>query len=215
MESEIRGRRSYRGIYNEDNRKERYSSLSPSERRLRSFSNTRSGDEESESENELEIKAHHSPIRKSQNYEKTNTEYKETIIERTTKTTYYDSSKSINRTQQQKFKTNNCSKSSTPQIRMLVLIGLILIAIIAVVPAYLKDPVENIKIYQNCSFLDLEKKYQTQIEILWKSLRIGIESVLNNEKPSPAIYLLLHNGKKSSRNLVKNIALRASECFGK
>lgn len=68
-----------------------------------------------------------------------------------------------------------------------------------------------------CSYEKLQIQYPEQSDNVWRTLRAGAEVILNKIKTEPAVYLFVHNDNSSERvlNMVKNIALHTSNCFGK
>ncbi|KAM7357521.1 torsin interacting protein [Cochliomyia hominivorax] len=84
---------------------------------------------------------------------------------------------------------------------------------ILAIGAYLAWP-DNVPQIKSCSFDSLQKSYPQQEPRLWRSLKVGIEMILNKRTPKPVIYLFAHHGDELDFQLIKNIALRSSSCFG-
>lgn len=64
-----------------------------------------------------------------------------------------------------------------------------------------------------CEFDVLQKQFPNQDEKLWKSLKCGIESVLNDNPTKPSIYLLLYRDA-STEQMIDQITDRAIDCMG-
>lgn len=67
---------------------------------------------------------------------------------------------------------------------------------------------------RNCSYEKLQQQYTEETTFVWRTLKVGIESILNNRTESPGVYLFVHHGGEHVYRLVKDIAAHSSFCFG-
>lgn len=65
-----------------------------------------------------------------------------------------------------------------------------------------------------CSFEELQKKYPKEGNYLWTHLESGTENILNKQSDKPAVYLFVHENRKTVGKLMKDIANISSRCFG-
>ncbi|KAI8117272.1 hypothetical protein FF38_03443 [Lucilia cuprina] len=68
---------------------------------------------------------------------------------------------------------------------------------------------------RNCSFDALQEKYNQENPHIWRTLSVGIETILNRRTEQPAVYLFAHYGGPNVFRLIKDIARHSSGCFGK
>lgn len=67
---------------------------------------------------------------------------------------------------------------------------------------------------QHCvEFDELAKQFTNQEPMLWKSLRKGVESVLNEKPQRPSIFLLAYNDLRTSEWLMENILNATATCM--
>lgn len=67
---------------------------------------------------------------------------------------------------------------------------------------------------QHCvEFDELAKQFTHQDPKLWKSLRKGVEGVLNDEPQRPSIFLLAYNDLSTSEQLMENILNATATCM--
>lgn len=64
-----------------------------------------------------------------------------------------------------------------------------------------------------CSFEDSVLDFPKQDKMLWKSLRISIESVLNDIPTRPSIFLLAYEDLASANKITRSIVERTTECM--
>lgn len=62
-------------------------------------------------------------------------------------------------------------------------------------------------------FKELTKEFHNQDEFLWRSLKKGIENVLNLKPTQPSIFFLAYNDKKTSNILVSKILNATANCM--
>lgn len=62
-------------------------------------------------------------------------------------------------------------------------------------------------------FKELTKYFTKQDIVLWKSLKIGIENVLNGTPAKPSIFLLAYNDPITTRKLMKKILNATADCM--
>lgn len=75
------------------------------------------------------------------------------------------------------------------------------------------DAPEPRSLLARCSFELSEREFPNQNKILWKSLELGVESVLNNIPTSPSIFLLAYEDVKSVNRITHSIVQRTTECM--
>lgn len=68
--------------------------------------------------------------------------------------------------------------------------------------------------YITCPQLNsLKDKIPHQEDYMWKSLRVGIEGVLNNDPTSPSVFLFIHQDTASTRKAINDIFKATGNCF--
>ncbi|XP_065360367.1 uncharacterized protein TORIP [Calliphora vicina] len=110
-------------------------------------------------------------------------------------------------------RSETLQQKSTPNsssLRYIILLGLVVVFAV-----YFALPKEEIKKVKYCSFENLQKLYPQEKPKTWRTLKVGIESILNERVQQPAVYLFAHHGGQQVFQLIKDIAVQASGCFGK
>lgn len=62
-------------------------------------------------------------------------------------------------------------------------------------------------------FKELTKRFSGQDTILWKSLKIGIEGVLNNKPTTPSIFLLAYHDTDTARRVMEEVVAATAACM--
>lgn len=62
-------------------------------------------------------------------------------------------------------------------------------------------------------FIELNKHFLHQDLLLWKSLRIGIENVLNKNPAKPSVFLLAYTDVETTKNLMAKIINATANCM--
>lgn len=62
-------------------------------------------------------------------------------------------------------------------------------------------------------FKELARNFSNQDKSLWRSLKVGIENVVNQTPPQPSVFLLVYNDAESSRNLMAKILNATADCM--
>lgn len=107
--------------------------------------------------------------------------------------------------------TTSPKQPSDPS-RNLLLYGLIAIAVLVAIVVALYSPSPKVK-YHCPEFKDLPAKFSTQDITLFKSLKIGIEGVLNNDPTRPSVFLLAYHDIDTAHRLMKEIVLATAHCM--
>lgn len=65
-----------------------------------------------------------------------------------------------------------------------------------------------------CSkFKELQNQFSRQEHRLWKSLKVGIENMLNKRPPQPNVFLLAYNDLETSKNVMASILNVTASCM--
>ncbi|KAJ6633079.1 hypothetical protein Bhyg_16615 [Pseudolycoriella hygida] len=64
-----------------------------------------------------------------------------------------------------------------------------------------------------CSFDETGKMFPNQDEMLWKSLKSGVEGVLNNIPTKPSIFLFAYEDAKTVHKITQSIVQRTIQCM--
>lgn len=75
------------------------------------------------------------------------------------------------------------------------------------------EPIQPVPRIDCPQFKELTKHFTNQDLVLWKSLKVGIENVLNGTPAKPSIFLLAYNDLKTTRNVMKKILNATAECM--
>lgn len=68
-------------------------------------------------------------------------------------------------------------------------------------------------LYDCPQFKELTKQFGKQDKLLFKSLKAGIESVLNNRPPNPSVFLLAYSDMESAKRLMEEIVRATANCM--
>lgn len=104
------------------------------------------------------------------------------------------------------------SKVESEQTSSLPLIAIIVVIISAIIAGVFSLISNDNQKY--CHYDELQKQYPQQDQTLWRTLKVGVELILNRRTHSPAVYLFAHQGGPHVFQLVKDIASQSSKCFG-
>lgn len=62
-------------------------------------------------------------------------------------------------------------------------------------------------------FRQLDEEFSNQDKLLWKSLKVGIENVINQTPPQPSVFLLAYNDAKTSKQIMSRIVNATANCM--
>lgn len=65
----------------------------------------------------------------------------------------------------------------------------------------------------NCNFDDIRSKLPEQDEYFWKTVKTGVEYVINNDPTAPSTYLLLYNDTLLAKKILREIINRIKTCM--
>lgn len=122
---------------------------------------------------------------------------------------------SMNYGQSRAFKTHSAPKSessSTLGIIVLAFGAAIVIVCCAIYGLSMlsSKPKEPISCPQ---FKELTKHFRHQDMLLWKSLKVGIENVINENPAKPSVFLLAYSDIETSRDVMAKILNATAECM--
>lgn len=107
---------------------------------------------------------------------------------------------------------NSQASSQGSVFNYIVLIIVIVAGVLAVIFWPFNSKMVGGKI--ECSqFKELTKEFTHQDELLWKSLKVGIENVLNKIPTQPSVFLLAYNDPKTSKTLMNKILNVTANCM--
>lgn len=104
-------------------------------------------------------------------------------------------------------------KSSTEDpsfIYILVVIGSILLGCLVFFLFSMKAAPKRIECPQ---FKELTKDFTNQDTLLWKSLKVGIENVVNQTPAQPSVFLLAYNDAQTSKSVMTKILNATANCM--
>lgn len=112
-------------------------------------------------------------------------------------------------------KSTQESKSTEDSHPIKIYLAFFIAVIVIVIALFLyrsSNPIEQPK-FQCPRFKELQKQFTHQDGLLWKSLAIGIENVLNQTPAQPSVFLLAYNDLKSSETVMANILNATANCM--
>lgn len=91
----------------------------------------------------------------------------------------------------------------------------VVFAVCFVVIVFLLMPASlSVKGRKEClQFKELAKDFSNQDKSLWRSLKVGIENVVNQTPPQPSVFLLAYNDAETSKNLMAKILNATAVCM--
>lgn len=104
----------------------------------------------------------------------------------------------------------NSSSSGTTTLLYIVMVILLLFGIIIFYQSAKSIELKRIECPQ---FRELPKQFTNQDLLLWKSLKVGIENVLNQTPAQPSVFLLAYNDAETSKNLMAEIVNVTANCM--
>lgn len=104
------------------------------------------------------------------------------------------------------------SSSNPSNIYTYIIIGIIVLMVVSGIyalsaPAPRKTPV------QCPEFKELDKRFTHQDKLLWKSLKVGTEGVLNKDPTRPSVFLFAYNDKESIDRVMLEIVNATASCM--
>lgn len=104
------------------------------------------------------------------------------------------------------------SSSDPSNIYTFIIVGIIVLMVVAgfytfSAPTPLKTPV------QCPEFKELNKRFTHQDKLLWKSLKVGTEGVLNKDPTRPSVFLFAYNDKESIDKVMLEIVNATASCM--
>lgn len=88
-----------------------------------------------------------------------------------------------------------------------------LIAVCYFIAASGKPQVKSVPRIDCPQFKELTKQFTNQDNVLWKSLKIGIENVLNGTPDKPSIFLLAYNDPITTTKVMTKILNATADCM--
>lgn len=113
----------------------------------------------------------------------------------------------------QKIDANKKEKSSNNGLWLCVFIALTAVSCFFLYSMYHRDVATETRHDIRCSFERSAREFPKQNTILWRSLKHGVESVLNNIPTSPSIFLLAYDDVKSVNRITRSIVQTTTECM--
>lgn len=104
------------------------------------------------------------------------------------------------------------SSSDTSNIYTYMIIGIIVLLIVSGMYAF-SAPNPRKTPVQCPEFKELDKRFTHQDKLLWKSLKVGTEGVLNKDPTRPSVFLFAYNDKKSIDKVMLEIVNATASCM--
>lgn len=112
------------------------------------------------------------------------------------------------------FTKDQQSQSLTNPISLITLAGIVVLLVLLYYAFFVRSSSQLPTKFQCLDFKEqLPKQFTHQDELLWKSLKIGIENVLNKKPSKPSVFLLAYNDIETSRNVMEKILNATANCM--
>lgn len=110
------------------------------------------------------------------------------------------------------FSRGNESPESDFPTTLYIVMGILLLGICVAFYFRPTNPIGTKRI--ECpQFRELPKRFTNQDVLLWKSLKVGIENVLNQTPAQPSVFLLAYNDAATSKSLMAEIVNVTANCM--
>lgn len=125
-------------------------------------------------------------------------------------------SESIHREFRSKAERTTPSLSNTPSdpsnIYTYIIVGIIILMIVSGLYAFSASDLRKTPV-QCLEFKELDKRFTHQDKLLWKSLKVGTEGVLNKDPTQPSVFLFAYNDQKSIDKVMLEIVNATASCM--
>lgn len=109
--------------------------------------------------------------------------------------------------------TNPSKEDDTNWTQIVSIVVIILVGIWFVSSKFMPEEVA-LPIKVSCpQFRELTNHFNSQDMILWKSLKVGIEGVLNNKPTTPSVFLLAYSDPDTVNRVMKEVLAATSSCM--
>lgn len=108
---------------------------------------------------------------------------------------------------------NDESRNEEKSYNSIFIIGAVIVIVLSVLFFFVPEEVGVAPRFNCPQFKELTKRFTGQDTNLWKSLKVGIEGVLNNKPTTPSIFLLAYHDSNTVHRVMKEVLAATADCM--